>query len=648
MKSRRPGSARRAFVALAALVLLSLPGRACAIDEQLLGALKRVQSVRIEGNSAVKEGAIKKVIKTGSGSFLGLRSLPLYRPDFLRSDVTTIQSLYARRGFLFAAVSAEADSGDQPGRVIVTYRIVEGRQVHVTQVSFDTTQGVPSARVHGAITLKAGEPYDPVQVVLDRTTIAEQFAECGFFPSMTTTTRFTPDSAGVAVHFGIVPGPGYRVRNVQITGVNEVDTAAVRREVLLGSGDLFQRERVIKSSERLYETGLFNSVQIEPVRVDTLLGQLDLLTRVRERKPRWVEGGVGAGSYEKFGVSAEWGHRNLTGRGRAISADASYGFYQQKDPYLARMRVALAYTEPWLFGVRVRGKIVPSYQRGFEVLGARTYTQNAWVLTFGLSRDFTYSQSRLSLTLDNTWTTDYEVVEDDGTDPSTFFIAPYVRSWTLAYDQDRRDDPIDPRRGGLTHLSSQLAGSTEGGQGRYVKFDAMSGGHAPRGRKGSVGARLRSAWIVGVGPGPQGDAGTIERVPVTDRLSIGGASSVRGYHENEIDDGGNGGRFLLNANLEWRFPVKGFLSGAFFLDGGNVWRKMDEVKLERIFGANGIDGTYGTADMRWAVGLGVRAHTPIGPLRLDYGRRLHTDEADLLAARTPQKDDWHFSIGQLF
>ena len=648
MKSRRPASARRAFVALAALALLSLPGRAWAIDEQLLGALKRVQAVRIEGNAAVKAGAIKKVIKTGSGSFLGLRSLPLYRPDFLRSDVTTIQSLYARRGFLFAAVTAEADSGDAPGRVIVTYRIVEGRRVHVTQVSFDTTAALPAGTVHGAITLKAGQPYDPVQVVLDRTTVAGQFADRGYFPTITTTARFSADSAGVAIHFGIVPGPGYRVRNVQITGVNEVDTIAVRRELLLGPGDLFRRERVVKSNQRLYETGLFNSAEIEPVRVDTLLGQVDLNTRVRERKPRWVEGGVGAGSYEKFGVSAEWGHRNLTGRGRAVTADASYGFYQQKDPYLARMRAALAYTEPWLLGMRVRGKIAPSYQRGFEVLGARTYTQNAWVLSFGLSRDFTYSESRISLTLDNTWTTDYNVVVQDPTDSTTFFIAPYVRSWTLAYDQDRRDDPIDPRRGGLTHLSAQLAGSTEGGQGRYVKFDASSGGHAPRGRKGSVGLRVRSAWITGVGSGPQGDAGTIERVPITDRLSLGGASSVRGYRENGIDDGGNGGRFLLNANLEWRFPVKGLLSGAFFFDGGNVWRKMNEVKLERIFRANGVDGTYGTADMRWSIGLGVRAHTPIGPLRLDYGRRLHTDEVDLLAPREPQTGGWHFSIGQLF
>ena len=648
MKSRRPASARLASVALAALALLLLPGRVLAIDEQLLGALKRVQAVHFEGNKAVKDGAIKKVIKTGSRSFLGLSNLPLYRPDFLRSDVATIQSLYARRGFLFADVTAQADSGDQPGRVIVTYRIVEGRQVRVTQVSFDTTAALPPGIVRSAIVTKAGQPYDPVQVVLDRTTVADQFAERGYFPTVSSSTSFTADSAGVAVHFGIVPGVGYLVRNVQISGVDEVDTVAVRRELLLGPGDLFRRERVIKSTERLYETGLFTSAEIEPVRVDTLLGQVDLNTRVRERKPRWVEGGVGVGSYEKFGVSAEWGHRNLTGRGRSITADGSYGFYQKKDPYLDRMRFALAYTEPWLLGVRVRGNVVPSYERGFEVLGARTYTQTAWVLSFGLARDFTYSKSRLSLTLDNTWTTDYQVVVQDPTDTTTFFIAPYVRSWTLAYDQDRRDDPIDPRRGGLTHLSAKLAGSTEGGQGRYVQFDGTTGGHIPRRQRGSFGARLRSAWVTGVGPGPQGDAGVIERMPVTDRLSIGGASSVRGYRESGIDDGGNGGRFLLNANFEARFPLRGILSGAVFVDAGNVWRKMDEVKLSRMFQATGQDGTYGTADMRWSIGLGLRAHTPIGPLRLDYGHRWHTDEVDLLAGRKPQTGGWHFSIGQLF
>ncbi|MEP7028220.1 MAG: POTRA domain-containing protein, partial [Candidatus Eisenbacteria bacterium] len=422
---------RRAGIALAVLVLALLPGRAFAIDEQLLGALKRVQSVRIEGNSAIKDGAIRKVIKTGAGSFLGLRSLPLYRPDFLQSDALTIQNLYARHGFLSATVAAQADSGNQPNRVIVTYHVHEGPQALVGAVTFDTTDAVPPSAVRGAIRLRTGRPYDPVQVVLDRGAVAGVYADHGHFP--TVTTRIGGDSLSVAVHFGIVAGPAYHVRDVAIAGVKEVDTVTVRRELLLGPGDRFQRDRLIKSSERLYDSGLFNSVEIEPLRADTLRGELDITVRVRERKPRWVEAGIGAGSSEHPSLSAEWGNRNLWGLGRAVTADLTYGYNR---PQVYRFRGALAYTEPWLLGLRVKGRVVPSFERGFADFGGVTYVQQAWGLSFGLSRDFTFSHSHMSLTLDNTWTQAAERFKGrDRVFPDTALAAPYVRRWTLAYDQ---------------------------------------------------------------------------------------------------------------------------------------------------------------------------------------------------------------------
>ncbi len=638
---------RRAGIVLAALGLVLLPARALALDDQLLGALKRVQAVHIDGNRAIKDSAIRKVIKTGAGSFLGLRSLPLYRPDFLRSDALTIQNLYARRGFLSAAVAAQADSGDQPNRVIVTYHITEGLRVRVRTVTFDSSGAVPPAVVRAAIHLRPGQPYDPVQVVLDRTSIAERYADRGYFPTIT--THIDGDSVSVAIHFGIVAGPGYRVREVSVVGVREVDTLVVKRELLLRRGDLFRRDRLIKSSERLYDTGLFNSVAIEPVRADTLLGVVDLTARVRERKPRWIEGGVGAGSTERPSLSAEWGNRNLWGKGRALTADATYGYNR---PQIYRTRAALAYTEPWMLGRRVRGRVVPSFERGFEDFGGVTYVQEAWGLSFGLARDFTFSHSRLSLTLDNTWTKPAQRPEERDSLgralPDTALAPPYARRWTAAYDQDLRDDHLDARQGALTHAAAQLAGSTSNGQGRYLRLDGSEAYLFPVRASGSIGARLRSVWIGGLGAGPAGDAGTIARVPLLDRLRIGGSSSVRGYHENGIDDGANGGRFLLNANLEYRFPLRGILSGALFLDGGNVWRRMSEVKFRRIFQATGRDGTYGTADMRWSIGLGLRARTPIGPLRFDYGRRLRTDESDLLALHRPDRGGWHFGIGQLF
>ena len=654
MKPARPAdlAPRRALFALAALIFLGVPGTARALDEELLGALKRVEKVRFEGNQSVDDGAIKKVIKTGGSSFLGLRSPPLYRPDFLKSDAITIRNLYIRHGFLEATATARADSGSSPNRVVVTFTVHESLQVRVRSIEFDSTGVLGRGTMRRETKLRPGEPYDPVQLALDRATLADRFAEEGFFPAIT--TLVTRDSSRVDIRYEIRLGPRYAVRNITIAGVQDVDTSVVRREIQFKPGDTFKRDRLIKSTERLYGTTLFNSAEVTPVLSDTVNGVVDLDTNVRERKPRYIQGGIGSGNTEAIRVSGEWGNRNLWGKGRQLISKASYGYGYQKPnvPTLWNGHAEITYVEPWLFGLRLRGQVTPLWDHTFTPLGASTFIEEGFQLNAALVVDYPYSESQVSLTMENSWPTLTEV-QPDSLDPNTNKVPrvivtyPRVRRWTLAYAQDVRDEKLDPHRGSLSRYAVQLASTKSGGQGNYLNWETLNGMHFPRRTGGSVGALLRLGFINAIGSGPQGE-NVLERVDDIDRLHTGGGSTVRGYHENGIDDGGNGGRLLVNLNLEWRIPLRGILSTALFLDGGNVWRHLSDVRLDRMFTPTGVNGSYGTADMHYAVGTGIRVRTPIGPVRLDYGYRLHEDESDVLANRDVPRGRWHFAIGQIF
>jgi outer membrane protein assembly factor BamA len=131
--------------------------------------------------------------------------------------------------------------------------------------------------------------------------------------------------------------------------------------------------------------------------------------------------------------------------------------------------------------------------------------------------------------------------------------------------------------------------------------------------------------------------GTIEpysgddTVPFNVRFFAGGPGSVRGFALNRLgplDAEGNpiGGNSLLEGSIELRFPIIGDVSGAVFLDFGNVFSD---------------SFTYRLSDLRYAAGPGVRYNTPIGPIRVDVGFILNR-RAD---------DDFgrvEFSIGQAF
>jgi len=63
-----------------------------------------------------------------------------------------------------------------------------------------------------------------------------------------------------------------------------------------------------------------------------------------------------------------------------------------------------------------------------------------------------------------------------------------------------------------------------------------------------------------------------------------------------------------------------------FSDIGNVFRAIDN---------------FTPGEIKGSVGLGLRYNTPIGPLRLDYGRKLAPE-------RHEASGHFHFSIGQAF
>ena len=82
------------------------------------------------------------------------------------------------------------------------------------------------------------------------------------------------------------------------------------------------------------------------------------------------------------------------------------------------------------------------------------------------------------------------------------------------------------------------------------------------------------------------------------QYKVGGQSSLRGYREDQF----RGDRMAL-ATLEYRFPIVSKVQGALFTDWGAAWS--DGYTPENIHGS---------------VGIGLALTTPIGPLRLDYGR----------------------------
>lgn len=120
--------------------------------------------------------------------------------------------------------------------------------------------------------------------------------------------------------------------------------------------------------------------------------------------------------------------------------------------------------------------------------------------------------------------------------------------------------------------------------------------------------------------------GNSESIPFTRSYFAGGANDNRGWRPYDLGPGSSGSLFEFNEanfklafNLEYRFPILGAFKGALFVDGGNIWNALDNVKDESLR----FSGLEDLKELALASGLGLRYDFGFFVARLDTGFKIH-------------------------
>src|SRR5260221_2629872 len=185
--------------------------------------------------------------------------------------------------------------------------------------------------------------------------------------------------------------------------------------------------------------------------------------RVQERKPRWMDAGVGSGPSERFRFVGDWGHRNITGRGLQgtvsglLSIDSKWS--------LLRSRGEASLLEPWAFHTRTRAQLTAYLEKGNDHTDStfdRRYTARG--ASIQLNRSLAL-RTRLYLIQDNTFVHQTFDLKKAGLSPGHIHslrrpVTLHYRTHriTLGYERDVRDNPLSPSQGATQEISATLAG----------------------------------------------------------------------------------------------------------------------------------------------------------------------------------------------
>ncbi len=220
---------------------------------------------------------------------------------------------------------------------------------------------------------------------------------------------------------------------------------------------------------------------------------------------------------------------------------------------------------------------------------------------------------------------------------------------------DRRDNALEPHNGWYASLSLQQGGGPLLGDFDYYRVLPELRGYVSVGDDDALtfAARLRVGELLPTSGNPEDSA-------VVTRFYSGGAQSMRGFNDRRLSpllvsqlpaSPGNpnppvvtlpiGGNGLIDGSFEVRYALTTNLVLAGFVDVGQV--TTGPIELDDF------------AHLLVAVGFGLRYRTPVGPIRVDFARRLQVGRPPPLFAVDPltgqivqlpyKVDDSCFGIG---
>ncbi len=626
---------RRLRPLLPLLLLASLPTEALA--------QRKVREAVFEGNEAFSDRQLRRVVNVDNpANFILLRPILGSKPRFnylvLGRDVTYLRAFYRNRGYLQVRVEHEVEqlSGEE---LMVRFRITEGSLTTLSHVRLEgnrlfTDEALLAVlrRARGArLRPERGDPVSEAAIRAGAEAIIQRYRTEGrYFAGVEPTIGQRDTLNGTApVVFRVTEGPEVRVGGVRIEGNRDTKGFVISREVTLEPGDRMTETERRESQRWLYATGIFRTVNVTVGEISPDSTLANVLVTVSESPRRYVGTGIGVVSdqQEQFDLSlrgsAEWGHRNLYGTGRALQLTASADFQIITRWSQVRRELGLRYIEPWFWGART--PLTASFT--LRPQSYQEYQVQEIVSEIGWRREFTPRTRgwiNFSYRLINT---QIPIEAFSGRDA--------LRGVTGDIERDSRDNILSPNQGSLSRLSGSLYGLLGLGGPQYSLISFSWARYQPTGLHTILATRVRFGAALPLGP--------TDEVPIFDRFFLGGAYSVRGFDERllgpvtaVIDSAGavryspRGGQAMALLNVGVRRPrILGPLGMLVFFDAGNVWADLDEVDTRLALTA----------------GAGIFLDTPIGPIRFDYGWRLNRSatERDTPGYRLPLRQ-WHLGV----
>ena len=467
-----------------------------------------------------------------------------------------------------------------PEGVVLTYNVLENPELKEVKIEGNTVETTES--LMELVTVKNGELLNSRTLQENVQAIQEKYRADGYILAKITDLNIAQDGTlTIKISEGVLES--YKVK-----GNKKTKDHVILREMRQKPGEPFNANQARRSMQRVYNLGFFEDVNVKMnpgVEPNAVVMEIDV------KEKRTGSFGIGAGYSSSDGMvgMVSVSDTNFRGMGDTISLS-----YEMSGDDTDARGYTFMYRRPWLDKKETAGTL-RVYNRTYEYDDydengnhkesfMRKYAGGEITISRPMSE---YSTNFVTLrNRDDKYVKHTESGNAGNRSGNTAWIKNNfgtTRSITLEHVTDTRDNIYEPTTGARASLSAEFAGL--GGDFSYQKYTAGDAHYLKAGR--SQVFVLRAQYGI--------SKGTMSEYS---QFRVGGQDTIRGYREDQF----RGTRMAL-LSAEYRFPIVSKVTGALFTDYGGAW-----------------SSGFMPENLHASVGVGLGLNTPIGPLRLDYGR----------------------------
>lgn len=504
----------------------------------------------------------------------------LYRAE---NDVPQLLSVMQYYGYYESEISIRLKR--KISQMEVVFHVKTGDRYRFKKFSFswldENKEELPSPLLKDSEcklpSLETGSPALAEMVVRMEKWILEKVKNRGFpLATVSHQALAVKSEKTIYIDFYITPGKALKFGRVSIQGLKKTKERYVRKKIAWKNDSLYSLSKIEETQNALLHSGLFNSVSVSHENApegETLPIYLTLV----ERKHRSIGAGINYSSKQGMGGTWEWEHRNIRGMGEKLSIINDINEKKQNAAISFLKPNFLHKKQDLLWSIESEKESTRSYQKrmyNFSVLIKRQVGDKIF-LSYG---------GRIE---------EQKTTRSDNDGKRTLLGFPLFLSWRNI------DNFFYPKRGTIINFSATPFVEAKADL-SYLSQKISGAIYSPLDKKEKFVLNTWATFASILG------ASRIH-IPPSHRLYAGSERNLRGYAYQSVSplDSSKiplGGLSMMIYGMECNYFIYPSVSLASFYEMGNVYAEnRPEFNSKQL--------------KSW--GLGIRYHTPVGPLNFD-------------------------------